>query len=396
MRPSVRTGSTEPSVRMRSTRASVPSSPQIQICAGNGHALLLAAGKLRGQVFEAVGEAHAAKRRGGLLFVGNAVEILREHHVFERGEVRHEMELLEDEADFFGAVAHQFGFAEAREVGAIHENAAGGGRVETSKNVDERGLPRAGGAHDGNPLARFHGQAEAIERAEFAELLDKVFDLNERAHASPRKITAGLTRASRRNGNAPAKETPTIKASVTGRTSRRGVTLAPNTRRPTHSERRRPAPQPTSPPARPSEPASRRNRRSTWRIEPPRAFIKPTSRRRSMASAAMVARTQSAVSTRMRMTVASSSPLMRENKRPSPSASWRIGRTVAPGNCAATRLVNCSIAAGVPGTLSCTRLMRPSSPARRCATGKSTNIWLSSGPPAATIPLTRSCACVPP
>jgi hypothetical protein len=41
------------------------------------------------------------------------MEILREHHVFERSEVRHEVKLLKNEANFFRAVANQFVFAES-------------------------------------------------------------------------------------------------------------------------------------------------------------------------------------------------------------------------------------------------------------------------------------------
>ncbi len=72
--------------------------------ARNGHALLLAAGELCGEMRQAVAEAHALQRFLGLLLVRDAVEILREHHVFKRGKIRHKVELLEDEADFFRAV----------------------------------------------------------------------------------------------------------------------------------------------------------------------------------------------------------------------------------------------------------------------------------------------------
>ena len=73
--------------------------------ASDGDALLFPAGKLRRQMREAMAEPDALECFGGLRFVGDAMEILREHHVFEGAEVRNEMELLEDEANFFGAVA---------------------------------------------------------------------------------------------------------------------------------------------------------------------------------------------------------------------------------------------------------------------------------------------------
>ena len=74
--------------------------------ARDAHPLLLAAGELGGQMPGAVFQAHVGQRRERLLLVGHAVKVLRQHDVFERGQVRNQVELLEDEADFFrpGAV----------------------------------------------------------------------------------------------------------------------------------------------------------------------------------------------------------------------------------------------------------------------------------------------------
>ena len=84
----------------------------IDECASNGNALLLAAGELGGKMRQAVGKADAAQRFFGLRFVRDAVEVLRQHHVFDGVEIRDKMKLLEDEADFFRAVANEFVFAE--------------------------------------------------------------------------------------------------------------------------------------------------------------------------------------------------------------------------------------------------------------------------------------------
>ncbi len=65
------------------------------------------------------------------------------------------------------------------------------------------------------------------------------------------------------------------------------------------------------PPASPSNAASARNSRSTRRIEPPIAFIKPTSFFRSMATLVIAAITHSPVSTSTIPTVAVNNPLMR-------------------------------------------------------------------------------------
>jgi len=69
--------------------------------AGDGDALLFAAGELRGQVSGAGFHADAAQGGHGLLLIGHAVEELGEHDVFESGEMRDQMELLEDETDGF-------------------------------------------------------------------------------------------------------------------------------------------------------------------------------------------------------------------------------------------------------------------------------------------------------
>ena len=69
--------------------------------------LLLPAGKVGRQMPGAVLQAHMGQGRQRLPLVGHAVKVLGQHDVFERGEVRDQVELLEDETDFFGASAVQ-------------------------------------------------------------------------------------------------------------------------------------------------------------------------------------------------------------------------------------------------------------------------------------------------
>src|ERR1700722_3921777 len=66
--------------------------------ASDGDTLLLAAGKLRWEMADAAGESGTGERGASLGFVGGAMEILREHDVFESSEIRDEVKLLEDEA----------------------------------------------------------------------------------------------------------------------------------------------------------------------------------------------------------------------------------------------------------------------------------------------------------
>src|SRR5690242_11705104 len=86
------------------------------------------------------------------------------------------MKLLENETDFLGSVTHQLVFTQLRKVDAVNDDAAGGERVQAAENVDERRFSRAGWAHERNPLATVDAKADAVERAQWAVLLDQVFD----------------------------------------------------------------------------------------------------------------------------------------------------------------------------------------------------------------------------
>jgi len=133
--------------------------------ASDGDALLFTAGKLRRKVSEAMAEADALESFPGLILVGDAVEVLRKHDVFKRVEVRHEVELLEDKADFFGTVADEFIFAKIGKVDAVDDHVAGGEGVETAENVDERGFAGARRAHKGDPFASLNVEGNSVERA---------------------------------------------------------------------------------------------------------------------------------------------------------------------------------------------------------------------------------------
>ena len=104
------------------------------------------------------------------------MKILREHHVFDGGEIRHEVELLEDEADFFGAIANELIFGEFGEIGAVDDDAAGSQGVETAENVDECCFAGAGRAHQRDPFALVDIERKRVDRAQcavrFRERLD--------------------------------------------------------------------------------------------------------------------------------------------------------------------------------------------------------------------------------
>jgi hypothetical protein len=111
-----------------------------------------------------VGETDPREGVDRFLLIGHAVEILREHDVFDRGEERDEVELLEDESDFFGAHAVQFCGGDAGHVLAIEPDFAGRGAVEASDEIDERRFPGARGTHDRQPFARSHVERDVVKR----------------------------------------------------------------------------------------------------------------------------------------------------------------------------------------------------------------------------------------
>ena len=89
----------------------------------------------------AISQTHAGEGFDGSPFVGHAVKILGEHDVFDGSEKGDEMELLEDETDFFGANAVQVGGGNAGYVLAIEPNLAGRWAVEAEIRFTSEDLP---------------------------------------------------------------------------------------------------------------------------------------------------------------------------------------------------------------------------------------------------------------
>src|ERR1700693_2324083 len=114
---------------------------------------------------ETITEANAAQSVLGLLLIGDAVEILREHDVFQRGQIWNEMKLLEDETYFFRAIANQLTFGALGEIDIIDDDAAGSESVQPAENIDQSGFAGAGWAHQCDPFAGSNGEADAIESA---------------------------------------------------------------------------------------------------------------------------------------------------------------------------------------------------------------------------------------
>src|SRR5579863_3848065 len=95
---------------------------------------------------QAVAQADALERLRGLRFIRDAVEVLREHDVFHRGEIGHQVVLLKYKSDLVRPETGELRFAECADVETVHAGDARSLLVETAKNIDECCFARAGRA----------------------------------------------------------------------------------------------------------------------------------------------------------------------------------------------------------------------------------------------------------
>ena len=133
-------------------------------CAGDGHALLLAAGDLVGV---AVG---LFLKPDKLQHIGNAVLQLprrRPHRphgqrqVVPHGLIADQAEVLEDHADRPAHIGDLF-FSDAAHGKAVDHHAAGGGHDLAGQELDDGGLTGAGGPHQKDEFSVVHGKGNAL------------------------------------------------------------------------------------------------------------------------------------------------------------------------------------------------------------------------------------------
>jgi hypothetical protein len=154
--------------------------------AGDGDALLLAAGEFDGAVVAAVVEAdHVAEFAGALAADGGFDALVEEgdFEVFEDGELGDEVKVLEDETEAFAAEFGELVVGELGDVLVVEEVVAAGGAVEAAEDVHEGGLAGAGRAHDGDHVALVDIEGDAGEGADFDGGAGLMVDLGEVSHA---------------------------------------------------------------------------------------------------------------------------------------------------------------------------------------------------------------------
>ena len=120
----------------------------------DGHALLLAAAHLRGQVVAPVVQAHVPQRcsaRSRRSRSGTP-RYIRGSAAFSSAVRRQQVEVLEHEPDLPAAHARQSVAAKARHVLAVQGVIAAAGRVQAAEDVHQGGLPAAGRPDDGDKV----------------------------------------------------------------------------------------------------------------------------------------------------------------------------------------------------------------------------------------------------
>ena len=152
--------------------------------AGDGHALLLAAGELVGVLVHLAFQPHALK-------VGEAVALCllardfehfdgSERHVLEHGLVRVEVVALEHHGHVAGERAGVH--LAVGQVHPLHHDRARVGHFQAVDAADEHAFARAGRTDDDHLFALVHIERHALERLDRAETLADVLDRDRLSH----------------------------------------------------------------------------------------------------------------------------------------------------------------------------------------------------------------------
>jgi hypothetical protein len=106
-----------------------------------------------------------ANARGALAAV-DLGKAERELDIFLESHARKEIEGLKNHADGLAAVAREFERGHFGEILAVSDDRAGGGAVEASDEIEQRGFSGAGAAEKGQKFARFDGKGDVVHRTD--------------------------------------------------------------------------------------------------------------------------------------------------------------------------------------------------------------------------------------
>jgi hypothetical protein len=139
---------------------------------GDGHALLLAARRSRGQLVGVLGHLHLVQQRHGpagpLAARVGVAEVHGQHDVLEDGQCGQQLEELEDHPHVLAAPDRHLPLAQGVDGRVADQHLAGGGPVDAGDHVDQGGLAAARLADHGHELAAVHQQVDLLECGELA------------------------------------------------------------------------------------------------------------------------------------------------------------------------------------------------------------------------------------
>ena len=155
--------------------------------AGDGDALLLAAGELGGIGVRLVGKSHHVQKFQRPLFGfgrGDTGDLHGEADVFEAGALHEQIELLEDHADGPAHLQKRPG-GQGGHVLAVDDHMAGGGLLQQVDAPDQRGFAGAAHAHDAEDVPGLDGEAHILQGVKLTlaggEGFGQVFEFDHRA-----------------------------------------------------------------------------------------------------------------------------------------------------------------------------------------------------------------------
>ena len=135
-------------------------------CSRDGYPLLLTAGKLDGQIFLLVSQAHTAQRRHCPLlplFRADTGVQQGQLHVFQHGQFGDQVVLLEDKPQHFVPDLRLLIVVHGGYVHAPQMVGTAGGNIQTADDVHGGGFAGTGLAHNGYKLPLVDGEAHAVQ-----------------------------------------------------------------------------------------------------------------------------------------------------------------------------------------------------------------------------------------
>ena len=130
----------------------------------DGHTLLFAAGKVFGQMTEALMQADAVQGlRGACARISRTVQFQRQHHVLQRGERRQQLEGLEHEASQATAQARTAILIKGEQVFVIQTHCATARHIQPRKQPEQRGFARTRCAQDSKTRTRLDAETDVLQ-----------------------------------------------------------------------------------------------------------------------------------------------------------------------------------------------------------------------------------------